>query len=193
MQLYGLLEEASEIGSVDLSDVKLPDISRMKLPEISMPSVGMPSMDAFKVPSMDMKAFGSLDTDLVLPVAGVSALLLLGLVATASSSGKGASPSASKKRKKIKVNPLDIPYHAAAQLAYTQWLEAHPDYGWDDAAYQSFQTSFERHAVAEATAKKLKRDLQNFTNEPLPEPQPRRESEKPTTKGSGVFFFANSP
>ena len=186
------------MGGVDLSDLKLPEMSDLKLPEMSLPSMEIPSMEALDVPNMDIKALGNIDVNLVLPIVGVSAVLLLGLMAAASSSNKDAKPSgAIKKSKKTKAYSLAIPYHAPAQLAYKQWIEAHPDYSWDDAAYKSFQTLFESHAVAEATAKKLKRDMQNFANEPLPEPQPRRISKKTkvakATKASGDLFFASNP
>jgi len=191
MRLYGLLEEASEIGKVDLSGLKLPDFSNLKVPETNLPPIEIPSMGALQVPKIDVTVIGNnFDANLVMPMAGVSVsiVVLLGLLAVGSN--KVSSSSASKKSKKTKSTPLDIPYHAPAQLAYAEWLEAHPEESWDDAAYQSFQTLFESHAVAEATAKKLKRDMESFANKPLPDAQPRRILEK-TIKPVGRFFFAS--
>mgnify|MGYP005850566891 CR=1 FL=1 len=152
----------------------------------------IPPMGTLQVPKVDIDALGNIDADLVLPIAGVSAVVLLGLLAVGSSSNKDSSSGASKKSKKIKGKPLDIPYHAAAQLAYAKWLEAHPDQSWDRGAYESFQALFESQAVAEATAKKLKRDMESFANKPLPKPQSRRISEKKTTSAAPFFFATDS-
>jgi hypothetical protein len=176
---------------VNLPEINLPDVT---LPEVNLPSnIEMPSMPeipplpSLNLPSLDSNAvLGDLDPTVLL------GLVLVVVVASAGASGSATEASSLGKKRAKKKTPLEIPYHAAARLAYDAWLEAHPDESYDEAAYLAFQSIYEAHAVAEATSKKLLRDLHNFSNEPPPEPPVRRVSEpKATAPLKGKFFFAS--
>jgi hypothetical protein len=57
-----------------------------------------------------------------------------------------------------------VNYDAAAQFAYGMWC-AENDAKVNAEAYIRFKKKYEEKAVADATAKKLARDLNNFTNQ----------------------------
>lgn len=58
-----------------------------------------------------------------------------------------------------KVGPdLSIPYDAAAKLAYEQWLDANGKWG-NEAEYEKFKSKYEEKSVAQATYKKLEREM----------------------------------
>jgi hypothetical protein len=172
------------IPNIKLPDLKLPDIPNIAVPEF--PSI--PSMTNFNLPSLDAKSFSEMDSNVLIPALGLVVFVIL----TASATG-GASGTAESTVKRKKKNVLDIPYHAAARLAYDAWLDAHPNETYDEAAYQSFQILYESKAAAEAKSKKLARDLDRFSNKPLPEPVARTvtKRESPVESKSGKFFFAS--
>ena len=182
---------------VNFPEVKVPNIEMPTMPAIDMPTIpslekiDLPSMPTLDIPSLeklDIPSVGGVDHNILVPAVGLAVVAIV-----AASAGGGSSGATTKAKKKKKKNVYEIPYHAAARLAYDKWLEAHPDETYDEAAYLSFQRLYEEQAVAEATAKKLARDLQGFANEPIPEPVVRQIPERETVAvpPKGRFFFAN--
>lgn len=55
---------------------------------------------------------------------------------------------------------VSIPYDAAAKLAYKQWLAASEKDEWgNQAEYEKFKAKYEEMCIAQATFKKLKREM----------------------------------
>ena len=185
----------------DATDIELPSVDDIKLPEISLPDISLPDMPS--LPSLGGgEAGGAVDDTLIMGV-GAAVLLVGVLAAMASSLGddgeansSGGASAPKKKRKTKQQQLLEIDYHAAAKLAYQTWLDEHPDQKSIPGAYEAFETLYEEHAVALATAKKMARDLQAFDNtpvKPIPERRitPKKAPTPPVTEGEASFFFAS--
>ena len=77
-------------------------------------------------------------------------------------------------------------------MAYDSWCEAN-DQKYNEAAYEAFEKLYEQQAIAQATAKKLQRDLDGFVNEAPKAPPPRKVTSTPVVerKQEKEMFFAN--
>ena len=173
-------------ASSDAVDMK-PLSLDLELPKVEMPE--MPEMPEISFPALDMQSSLDLPGDVSLSPAAAGALAILGLIAVMSASGSaddegGAGSSPRKKRRRKKAPPLAIPYDAASRLAYDAWCAAN-DQNSNEDAYDYFKELYEAQAVAEATSKKMQRDLDAFQNQPKPEMPERSIYAK-------AFFFARS-
>ena len=130
----------------------------------------------------------TLDMNVALPVAGVALLAAIAAVATSGSSDNKSSTFQSSQRNKKRNGPdVSIPYDSAARQAYDAWCQAH-DESFNEAAYAHFQTLYERQAIAQATWKKMCRDMEAFNNEPPKSPPPRQIREKKLPAVKEMFF-----
>lgn len=184
---------------MDLDSIQLPEMPEM--PKITMPE--LPAIDMPDIPNIDLPSMGVPAQDLELPAVVIGlAVVIAAFIAVGSSGVQGASsPSSSptkqskKKPKKAgKADQLAIPYDAASRLAYDAWCKAN-DETFNEGGYEHFRNVFNAKAVADATAKKLARDLAEFKNEAPKPPPPRKISPpKPTTtkmtNGEESLFFA---
>ena len=180
-----------EMKSVQLPDFEVPsielpsiDLKSVKLPDIGMPSIDIPAIDlkSIEMPTINIPGLPeSIDQSVLLPAIGVG----LAAIVLASAGGGGGSTSS-------KVD-LSIPYDAAARLAYDQWRTDNNE-KFNAEAYMAFRKKYEANAIADATSKKLARDLNSFQNKP-PEPTPERiiTVKRPTEKSTEEipFFFAS--
>ena len=189
--------------------MKMPDMPELfdikEMPKIDIPK--MPQIDLHKLSDFDIGTFAGIDTQsigapsdgIVLPVAAVG---LLGLVAALIAWDNGdqtdggessAARKSMRKPRKIALN-LAVPYDAGARLAYDAWCNAN-DAVYNEGGYEHFREVFNAKAVADATAKKLGRDLAMFENK-APTPPPRNiSSRKPAASninGDSALFFAKS-
>lgn len=123
---------------------------------------------------------GGLFSSLDLPpevLAGVGVVALI--VIAASASGGGSDDTTSKpagrsmfSKKKSKVD-LSIPYDAAARLAFDDWAASQDNAETSEKAFEKFKTMYEVQAVAEVTAKQMKRNMESFDpTKPPPAPRP---------------------
>ena len=185
-RLYGFLDNAADMK---MPDIKLPDISVPDMPD--MPSLGDASAVMDKL--MGASSGGGNDNTIMLGGAAAAVVLLGVMASAASSSGGGEAPSAAgkpnAKRKTKQQQLLEIDYHAAARLAYQNWLRDHPDEKSKPDAYEAFEALYEANAVALATSKKAARDLQAFDNTPAKPIPPRQIT--PKKKHAPPLFFAN--
>lgn len=132
-----------------------------EIPDLDIPSVSIPSID---LKSIDISSVSNLSGDLPLEVIGLSiaAIVLLFL-------GGGGKESTSRQRGVSSSRSLTtVPYDAAAQMAYGEWIAEHENEKVNAAAYAHFKKLYEAKAIADATSKKLSRDLANFKNEAPP-------------------------
>lgn len=144
---------------------------------------------------------GSVGLDTNVITAGVVALAAVAAIATAtggsaSATESGASAQPNRRQRRGKPNALAIPYDAPARAAYQAWLDDHTGEKWNEPAFLAFEKAFHAHAVAQATEKKLARDLATFANKPWPEPAPRpaprpKAPEEPQTSRGGLFFASS--
>jgi hypothetical protein len=141
--------------------------------------------------------------DLPLPAVGLSVLALVAIAALSNKDkdGSATTTSASGSAKKAAVPPkksksaaqLEIPYDAAARFAYDTWRRENGNAPFNAQGYAVFEELYVSQAIAEATAKKLKRDMEAFDNRPRP-PVPPRQVTTPRAVGTSddgkVPFFA---
>jgi len=192
-------------------DIEIPEIPKLnieipEMPKINIVMPDMPEMPQINLPAIDLKAVDmasdALGFDMTIPVIGlgvVAVVLALASAGGSSESQEGGSSSSSMgsgrpKKKAQKKNPLEIPYDAAARLSYDAWCEAN-DEAFNEGGYAHFREIFNAKAVADATAKKLARDLNMFKNEAPKAPAPRKLSPPKPTKtkpaiDDDAFFFA---
>jgi len=200
-----------DLPSVDLQSIVMPkmDLDSIQLPEMpAMPKITMPAIDMPNMPSIDLQSMGLPAQDLELPVVVIGlAVLIATFIAVGNSGGTGdvqgatssSSPVAKQSKKKPKkggkADQLAIPYDAASRLAYDAWCTAN-DETFNEGGYAHFRDVFNAKSVADATAKKLARDLAEFKNEAPSPPPPRKIAPpKPTTpkkvtNGEESLFFA---
>jgi hypothetical protein len=179
--LSGFLDGSHSV----LTSFKVPDT-----PSIDLKSIDMPAMD-ISMPSMD-----GIMGDLPLPVIGAG-LAVLAVLALAAGGGDGKSDNSSpKKTKRGRASSLEIPYDASSRLAYDTWCQEHEKAKFNPDAYDLFREMFEKKAIADATSKKLARDLAAFDNTARPVAPPRQITVKkavaPKKKNvdDGTPFFA---
>ena len=166
---------------------RLPDVM---LPKMDLPGLQIPSTDGIPTLHLESTNFPVFDSEIAFPIFGLLSVFVLGVLASRSSDGVIIRKEESAKKAAEKL--LAIPYHAPAKMAYQAWLEDHSNEVYDEAAYQSFEKLYEAQAIAEATAKKLGRDLKRFDNKPIPEPIAAQEAPlNSLEKSKGNFFFAN--
>lgn len=177
-----------------------------------MPDIDTPEAvsDAMSDLASSIPALGSIDPAVALPVVGVIVVAALAAIASGSSSstssdddasGRSATASPAKKSRgggaaasKPKVD-VSIPYNAAARLAYDNWCQANEE-TYKEEAFAAFESLYVQKSVADATAKKLERDLASFVNEAPKTPPPRKitpRKAKTATETEKVpeMFFAN--
>ena len=204
-----------EMPKVSLDSMKLPDMPELfdiqempkidipKMPQIdlpNLPNVGVPALPDFdmaKFLGIDPQSIGGSSDGIVSPVVAVVLVgLVAALIASANSgtTGGGESSAARKsvrKPRKASSN-LSVPYDASARLAYDAWCMANNEV-FNEGGYEHFREIFSAKAVADATAKKLGRDLAMFKNK-APTPPPRNISSRPpaasTINGDSALFFA---
>jgi hypothetical protein len=120
--------------------------------------------------------------DLPLPAVGLSVLTLVAIAALSNKDGSATTTSASGSTKKTAATPkkskaaaqLEIPYDAAARFAYDTWRRENGNAPFNAQGYAVFEELYVSQAIAEATAKKLKRDMDAFDNRPRPPVPPRQ-------------------
>jgi len=198
--------QSIELPKVDFSSVEMPEMPNIELPKIDLKAISMPDIDvpSFNLPglpsSIDIPTGGgdltTLPTATVLAGVGLVAVVLVLSAASAAGGGEESSSAAGRASKRAgqQQNSLAIPYDAAARLAYDEWC-AKNDESFDEAGYTQFRKVYNTKAVADATAKKIARDLAMFKNEAPKEPPPRKiappkTTPKGKTKDSSTPFFA---
>lgn len=184
----------------ELPPMQMPDIA---LPPMLMPNFALPSLDqksielpSINLPSMDFRLmdfsnFGAPDLQVPPPVViGLCLAVSAVLIAGRGSSDTGAVSENSRKSKSTL--KYEIPYDAAARLAYDAWCRDHGDAPFNAKGYAHFREIYEAKAVADATSKKLARELTVFENKARPSAPHRQVAARSTTKESAKvpFFFA---
>lgn len=184
-----------DLPTIDMPDIKVPSLN---LKSIELPSIDLPSM---QLPSIDLPSIDFANPDLALPVIGLGlAAVAVAVLAAGGGEGRGGSTdtAATAKKSNNKASQLyAIPYDAAARLAYDSWRREHGDAPFNEEGYVHFQEIYIAKAVADATSKKLARDLEiSFANKARPPAPPRQIAIPPTTPKTEnatekqPFFFA---
>ena len=201
--------QSIELPKVDFSSVEMPEmpeLPKIDLKAISMPDIDVPSFNPAGLPSsIDIPTGGgdvtTLPTAAVLAGVGLVAVVLVLSAAAAGGGGEVSSSAAAAAagrapKRAGQQNSLAIPYDAAARLAYDDWC-AKNDESFDEAGYAQFRKVYNTKAVADATAKKIARDLAMFKNEAPKEPPTRKiappkmtTTPKDKTKDGSTPFFA---
>jgi hypothetical protein len=146
------------------------------------PSIDLAALTTADVSNVQVSVLG----DLPLPAVGLSVLALVAIAAlsnkdkdgsatttSASGSTKKAATAAAPKKSKAAAQ-LEIPYDAAARFAYDTWRRENGNAPFNAQGYAVFEELYVSQAIAEATAKKLKRDMEAFDNRPRPPVPPRQ-------------------
>lgn len=150
-------------------------------PEVSMPDVDvdlsgvLESADALSDQASDLMSSLDLPPEVL---AGVGVVAVLGIAASAMGGGSessddtaAAKPAPKKAVPKAPKIDVSIPYDAAARMAFEAWAEGQEKADTSEKAFAAFSTMYEAQAVADVTAKQMKRNMANFDpSKPVPVP-----------------------
>jgi len=170
-----------DFPSIDLKSIELPELKSIELPELK--AIEIPDLKSIEIP--DIPSVNLLG-DLPLPVIGLGIAAIALLVAA--TRGEGGERLSSSTRQRGGTSLTTIPYEAPAQMAYGEWIANHENEKVNAAAYAHFKKMYEAKAVADATSKKLARDLANFKNEPPPKIERQIKAPEKTENLDPLYF-----
>lgn len=191
---------------VDLSNLSKDLLSDLPTKLPSPPSIDWSAADLF-IPLVPPSVLSTTDWKAFVPqsmppvdspefpviVAGVS--LAMGILALSVARGPDDQSTtttdtdgvAGKRRAKPAKSAfnVEIPYDAATRLAYDEWRREHNSAPYSEEGYSVFRKMYTAQAIADATTKKLTRDMESlFDNRAQPPVPPRQVSQNSASSTS---------